>query len=145
MENSQVCQYIEETCEFEDGDENKYNTRRGVINCNTDFTVYTFYCSSCSKQYIGCNKTDFHNRFNDYKSAFCKVLKSCKPPKCNQKHFHQHFKLLEHSCMDDWKVTLTDRAENRKELRRQWSFWYYKINTFFPHGLNERNVPAEYE
>ena len=48
----QVCQYIEETCEFEDADGNKYDIRKGVINCNTDFTVYKFHCSSCSKQYI---------------------------------------------------------------------------------------------
>ena len=47
-----VCQYIEETCEFEDADGNKYDIRKGVINCNTDFTVYKFHCSSCSKQYI---------------------------------------------------------------------------------------------
>ena len=30
-----------------------------VINCNTDFTVYKFHCSSCSKQYIRSNITDF--------------------------------------------------------------------------------------
>ena len=34
----QVCQYIEETCEFEDADRNKYNICKGVINCNTDLT-----------------------------------------------------------------------------------------------------------
>ena len=66
----QVCQYIEEACEFEDADENKYDIRKRVINCNTDFTVYKFHCSSCSKQYIGSNKTDFRYRFNNYKSAF---------------------------------------------------------------------------
>ena len=38
----QVCQYIEETCEFEDGDGNKCDIQKGVINCNTDFTVYNF-------------------------------------------------------------------------------------------------------
>ena len=32
-------QYIEEACEFEDADGNKYNIREGVINWNTDITV----------------------------------------------------------------------------------------------------------
>ena len=41
---SQVCQYSEETCEFKDADWNKYHTRKGVINCNTDLTVYNFHC-----------------------------------------------------------------------------------------------------
>ena len=47
--------------------------------------------------------------------------------------------------MDDGRVTLIDRADNRKELRRSESFWKYKVNTFFSDVLNERNVPAEYE
>ena len=47
--------------------------------------------------------------------------------------------------MDDWRVTSIDRAYNRKELRGRESFWQYKLNTFFPQGLNERNVPAENE
>ena len=96
----QVCQYIEETCEFEDADGSKYDIRKGVINCNTDFTVYKFWCSSCSEQYVRRNITDFRYLFNNYKSAFCKVSKSVKPPKVNQEHFHQHFKLPEHSGID---------------------------------------------
>ena len=141
----QVCHNIEETWEFEDTDGNKFDIWKGVINWNTDFTVYKFYCSSCSKQYIGSNITDFRYRFNNYKSAFRKISKSVKAPNVNQLHFHQHFKLPEHNGMDDWRVTLIDRADNRKELRRRESFWQYKLNTFFPHGLNERNVPGEYD
>ena len=55
-------------------------------------------------------------------SAFRKVSKPGKPPKVNQEHFHQHFKLPEHNGIDHWRVTLTDRANNRKELRRRESF-----------------------
>ena len=116
-----------------------------VINCNTDFTVYKFHCSSCSKQYIRSNITDFRQRFNNDKNAFRKVSKSVKPPNVNQVHIHQHFKQPEHNRIDDWRVTLIDRANNRKEVRRRESFWQYKLNTFFPHGLNERNVPGEYD
>ena len=74
----QVCQYIEEACELEDADRNKYDIRKGVVNYNIDFTVYKIHCSSCSKQYVGSNITDFHYRFNNYKSAFPKVSKSGK-------------------------------------------------------------------
>ena len=102
----QVCQYIEETCVFEDADGNKHNMRKGVINCNRDFTVYKFHCSACSKQYVGSNITDFRYRCNNCKSGFRKVSKSGKPAKVNQEHFHQYFKLAEHNGMDDWRVTL---------------------------------------
>ena len=47
--------------------------------------------------------------------------------------------------MDDWRVILIDRSNNRKEPRRWESFWQYKLNTFFPDRLNERNVPGEYD
>ena len=55
----QVRQCIEKASEFVIGDWSKYNIRKGVTNCNTDFTVYKFHCSSCSKQYVGSNITDF--------------------------------------------------------------------------------------
>ena len=75
----QICLYIEEICEFGDADGNKYDIRKGVINCNTDFTVYRFHCSSCSKQYIGSNITDIRYRFNNYNSVFEKYLSRLNP------------------------------------------------------------------
>ena len=47
--------------------------------------------------------------------------------------------------MDDWRVTLIDRADIRKELRRWESLWQYESNIFFPHGLNKRKVPGQYD
>ena len=67
------------------------------------------------------------------------VSKSGKP-----RHFYQHFKLFEHNDMDDWRISLIDIAGNRNELKIWDSFWQYKLNIFFPHGLKKRNVPAEY-
>ena len=101
----QACQYLEDTCEFEDADGNKYDICKGVMNCNTKFTVYKFPCSSCSKQYVGSNKTVFRYRFNNYKNAFRKVSKLGEPTKVSQEHFHQHFKLHAHNDMDAWRVT----------------------------------------
>ena len=110
----QVCQQIEKNCEFEEADGNKYDKQLLFL------------------KYVGSNITHFRYQFNNCKSAFRKVPKSCKPPKVNQEHFHQYFKLPEHNGMDDWRVTLIDRADNRKELRRRKSFWQYKPKIFFP-------------
>ena len=117
-ERCQVCQYTEETCEFEDADGNKYHIYKGVIKCNTHFTVYRFHCSSCSKQYVESNITDFRYRFN--KSAFRKVSKSGNQE--NQENFYRDFKIPEHNCMDAWRVALIDRTDNRKDLRRRETF-----------------------
>ena len=117
-ERCQVCQYTEETCEFEDADGNKYHIYKGVIKCNTHFTVYRFHCSSCSKQYVESNITDFRYRFN--KSAFRKVSKSGNQE--NQENFYRDFKIPEHNCMDAWRVALIDRTDNRKDIRRRGTF-----------------------
>ena len=45
---------------------------------------------------------------------------------------------------NDWNVTLIDQAKNLEEVRRKESFWQYELNTFEPHGLNEREVTLEY-
>ena len=40
--------------------------------------------------------------------------------------------------MEDWKITIIDRAENVLELRRRESYWQQSLDTFIPNGLNER-------
>ena len=49
---SQVCRYIEKTCEFGGADGNKSDIHKGVINCNTNFSVSKLNCSFCSKQNV---------------------------------------------------------------------------------------------
>ena len=71
----QVCQHVEETRDFENVDGNKNNIRKGLTNCSTFFADYKFHCSSCSRQDVGSNITDFCYRVNTYNSAFCKVSK----------------------------------------------------------------------
>jgi len=69
------------------------------------------------------------------------VARSENAVKINQEQFHQHFLQPDHNGMDDWKVTIIDKAENEIELRGRESFWQHKLKTFHPHGLNERFVP----
>ena len=77
----QVCQYIEETCEFENTDGNKYDIRKGVVNCNTDFTVYIFHCGFCSKEFVGSNITDFVINLITIRVHFVKYLSRVTPQK----------------------------------------------------------------
>ena len=48
-----------------------------------------------------------------------KVSKPGKTSKVNQEYFHHDFKLPEHNGTGGWKVTLLDRADNRKEFDRE--------------------------
>ena len=45
--------------------------------------------------------------------------------------------------MDDWELTLIDEAPDLPSVRQRESFWQYKLNSFAPYGLNDRDVPLE--
>ena len=47
------------------------------------------------------------------------------PKKSNvyQEQFHRHFNSEGHNGMEDWKITIIDRAVNVLELRRRESYW----------------------
>ena len=65
---------------------------------------------------MGSSITPFRNRFNNFKGGATKVSKVYLK-KCNvyQEQFHSHF----NNGMEDWKITIIDRAENVLGLRRR--------------------------
>ena len=58
-----------------------------------------------------------------------------------QAGFHKHFCQLDHHGLSDWSIKLIDQANDEISLRRQERFWQYKLKTFSPDGLNEKEVP----
>ena len=134
----QICPFIEETKTFQDKDQSKtLDVRKVILNCTTNLVVYLLECKSCYKQYVGSSITPFRDRFNNSKTGATKVSKVY-PKKCNvyQEQFHRHF----NNGMEDWKITIIDRAENVLGLRRRESYWQHSLNTFIPNGLNEHFV-----
>ena len=57
-----------------------------------------------------------------------------------QKRFHKHYYSDRHNGVQDWVITLIDSADTSKELRRKDLYWMYKVKTYAPYGLNERDV-----
>ena len=90
---------------------------------------------------MGSIITPFRSRFNNYKSGARKESKVY-PKKCNvyQEQFHPHFNSEGHNGMQDWKITVIDRAENVLELRRRDRYWQHSLDTFIPNGLNKSFV-----
>ena len=58
--------------------------------------------------------------------------------KCNvyEEQFHRHCNCEGHNGMEDWKITIIDRAENVLELKRRESYWQHSLDKFIPDGLN---------
>ena len=79
----------------------------------------------------------FWSRFNNYKSCHRKHILDKVVP---QESFHSHSSQLGHIGMADWQFMLIHSASDTNTIRRKESFWQFKLNTFWPDGLNEKEV-----
>ena len=71
-----------------------------------------------------------------YRNQFFSDKRGNKTSICQEK-FHKHFCGDGHTGIEDWEITLIDSATSEKSLREKELFWQYKLQTFFPFGLNE--------
>ena len=92
--------------------------------------------------YTGSTKTKFRSRANNYKSTQRKFVNKEAVPKQvpKQKRFHEHYYSDRHNGIQDWVITLIDSADTLKMLRKKELYWMYKLKTYAPYGLNERDV-----
>ena len=136
-----ICNFIQETSTFSDKDlQSKYTIKGGCLNCNSRNVVYLIQCRTCNMQYVGSSTTKFRFRFNNYR---CCHRKYSSNQSVAQASFQAHFNQPDHNGMDDWSFILIDSASGEDSVRRKESFWQFKLNTFFPTGLNEREVSLD--
>ena len=53
-------------------------------------------------------------------------------------HFYPHFFEEGHRGIEDILVTIIDKTNVNEPTQRE-EFWAYKLNSFVPHGLNQRD------
>ena len=105
-------------------------------------TVYLIEYKICGEQYTRSTKTKFRSGANNSKSMQRKFTNKDVVPKqaLKQKRFHEHYCPDRHNGIEDWVITLIDSANTLKELRRKELYWMYRLKTYAPYGLNERDV-----
>jgi len=135
-----VCNFVKETDSFSDRKGRRYEIRSGIMCCNSDHIVYLLNCKTCGVQYVGSCTTKFRLRFNNYKSCHNR----CKKQTVMQADLHDHFCQADHNSIQDWEFILIDRGENLESVRKRERFWQYKLNTFVPEGLNDREVATSF-
>ena len=103
-------------------------------------------CRVCGKQYNCSTVTKFCARANNYKSTHRHFRKEqiLWNQARNQKRFHEHYLQNDHNGIFDLEITLIDHAETVKSLRQTGLYRCYKLKTYAPLGLNERDVYAAY-
>ena len=48
--------------------------------------------------------------------------------------------ISDHNGIEDMSFKIIDSAINLRDIKIRKSFWRYKLKTFLPDGLNDRNV-----
>ena len=88
----------------------------------------------------------FRPRANNYKSTHHNFRKEqiLSNQARNQKRFHEHYLQNDYNGIYDWEITIIDHAETVQSLRQKELYWYHKLKTYAPFGLNERDVYAAY-
>ena len=128
-----------------------FEIRGGPYHCNSSNVVYLLECKTCAIQYVGSTgqeegDTKFRHRVNDYKSKHKKFLERKEAGTLNkgkavsQAALHSHFAQHGHNGVGDFSFKIIDGADSLSEIRKRESFWQYKLRTFLPEGLNDRNV-----
>ena len=85
---------------------------------------------------MGSTKPKFRARYKVYKSN----QKFHKTKKVIQQKFHEHFDLPGHHGWSDFDFKLIDQGTSVSDARQREMFWQYKLDTFIPNGLNDRDV-----
>ena len=108
--------------------------------------VHLIECRVCGKQCNGNTVTKFRARANNYKITHCNFRKELKLSNQarNQKRFHKYYCQNDHNGIFDWHIRIIDHAEMEKTLRQKELYWYYKLKTYAPFGLNDRDIYAAY-
>ena len=144
--NCLVCDVLVNSDTFYNNEGNReFKLRKGVLSCSTDHVIYCLTCKTCNKKYVGSTTTPFRRRYNNYKSHF-KTYKwevaNKKKISVPQAGLFAHFLQEGHNETKDWSFQLIDRCVGREKLLQRESFWQYRLGTFLPAGLNDREVPT---
>ena len=142
----QLCNNMKNTSTFKSKHSNEVYQIKKNFNSNSKMVVYLIECRVSGKQYNGSTVTEFCARANNYKSTHRNFRKEqiLSNQARNQKRFHEHYLQNEHNGICDWEITIIDHAETVKSLRQKELYWYHKLKTYAPFGLNERDVYAAY-
>ena len=152
--NCMICQAITDSTHFSSNVTGQtFEIRGGPFHCNSKNVVYLMECKTCALQYVGscgCKKKNSDNRFrlrcNNYFSKHRSYLERRqqgtlgKGKAVPQTALHAHFAQPDHNGIEDMAFKIIDCASNFAELKKRESFWQYKLQTFLPNGLNDRDV-----
>ena len=103
------------------------------LNCNSTNVIYLINCKKCGIQYIGETSRSLKQRFNDHASNIATK---------KQTAIAIHFNEDGHS-KKDLEISAIEKIENNnaQDRKQREKYWIQRLNTTFPHGLNNYPIP----
>ena len=127
--------HLVEAASFKSDQTGETVTIRSSLTCESKNIIYLLYCSKCTKmQYIGETQQTLKQRFVQHRSD----IGTKKYDKCI--HIVTHFNSDAHT-KEDMRVIPFDQmlVNDRSARKEKEKFWYTKLKTVHPLGLNEVN------
>ena len=126
---------MKSTSTFESKYSNEVYQKKKHFNCNSKMEVYLIECRVFGKQYNGSTVTTFRARASDYKSTHHNLQKeqNLSNQARNQKRFREYYLQNYHNGIDSAEIFKTKKL-----------YYYHKLKTYAPFGLNERDVYSAY-
>ena len=128
--------FVEQTTFTSDVTKETFEIRHH-LTCLTENFIYLLFCCKCKgKQYVGESKNTMRMRFAGHRSDIkLKHKKTGKIP-----HIIEHFNSPGHSLQDMRALPIEQVCRNDTKFRKSRErFWYSKLRTVHPNGLNELN------
>ena len=119
-----LCENMKDTCTFKSKHLNEVHKINKKYNCNSKMAFYL----DLGQIIIRASRESFLKKEAVLKQAL------------KQKRFHKHYCSDRYNGIQDSVIILIDSANTLKELRKKELHWMYKLKTFAPYGLNERDV-----
>ena len=113
-----LCENMKDMSTFKSKHLNEVHKINKKYNCNSKMAVYLIESEICGEQYTSSTKTKVRSRANNYKSMQRKFVNKETVPKqaLKQKCFHENYCSDRHNSIEDWVITLIDKAEEERAV-----------------------------
>ena len=105
------------------------------MNCGTENIIYLITCRKCGIQYVGETGQSLRKRLNNHRNRLKKL--SCQ-------YLYKHFNSDGHTeddinivPIEEVELTPTDKISLSANRLEREDFWYRKLCTVYPYGLND--------
>ena len=111
-----------------------FKIQSGPLNCNSEKVLYFLRC----KFVMTLHMLERLKQSSVFDLIIIKVNANLFEKESRMYHRGVFIHTVYKTATADWEVTLFEKCETHKQLKKRETFWHHKLKTFYPLGLNEK-------